>query len=308
MSPERQHHIRNIRRFEDGGELVYPAYQAEVFQTEKGTYYLKEPGVLLIAQSVPHLEGLRLFLEGFDKSLEFSQYLNDPVSVEPAAQLIKIAGQACYMSFGPKRTKNEDADKYIGRLVESGHGSVLEHPNFSFLFYGVDRMFTHELVRHRAGMGYSQESQRYVGGNVLRFVERPEFQRDPILHAAFEERIDRVASEHEDVTMRLLHLQTEGLDIVSAEFTTDKRKKVRQASRAVLTNEAEAIIVATGNVRAWRHIINMRASDHAEIQIRRPIYKVFLCLKEVEPISFADFEVVDLPDGTHAVHTPYPKV
>ena len=305
MSPESQ---QFIRKFEKGGELVYPAYHADVFQTEKGTYYLKEPGVVMIAQSVPHLEGLSPFFDGFDKELGFTDYLNDPVSVEPAAQLVKIAGQACYMSFGPKRTKNEEADKYIARLVESGHGSVLEHPNFTFLFYGVDRMFTHELIRHRAGMGYSQESQRYVGGNVLRFVERPEFQSDSELHNAFEERIDRVASEYEDVSVKLLHLQEEGLDIVSGEFKTDKRKKVRQASRAVLTNETEAIIVATGNARAWRHIINMRASDHAEIQIRRPIFKAYLCLKEAEPISFSDFEIVDLPDGTQSVRTAYPKV
>ena len=305
MSAELQKHILS---FKDGGELIYPAYHAQVYQTETGTYYLKEPGVILLAQSVPHLEGLRAFLGGFDENLEFPQYLDDPVSLDPSAQIVKVAGQACYMSFGPKRTHNEDAEDYIGRLIESGHGSVLEHPNFTFLFYGVDRMFTHELVRHRAGMGYSQESQRYVGGNVLRFVERPEFQVDPELHSAFERRIDRVAEEYEKVTMRLLHLQQEGLDIVTAEYTTDKRKKVRQASRAVLTNEAEAIIVATGNLRAWRHIINMRASEHAEIQIRRPIYRAFLCLKEVESISLADFETVELPDGTHAVHTPYPKV
>jgi len=296
------------RRFEDGEELVYPAYHAQVYQTEKGTHYLKEAGVVLLAQSVPHLDGLRTFLDGFDENLEFPQYLDDPVSLDPSAQLVKVAGQTCYMSFGPKRTRNEDAQKYIGRLIESGHGSVLEHPNFTFLFYGVDRMFTHELVRHRAGMGYSQESQRYVGGNVLRFVERPEFQVDPELHASFERRIDRVAQEYEKVTMKLLHLQKEGLNIVSAEYETDKRKKVRQASRAVLTNEAEAIIVATGNLRAWRHIINMRASEHAEIQIRMPIYKAFLCLRQVAPISFADFDTVELPDGTHAVRTLYPKV
>ena len=98
------------------------------------------------------------------------------------------------------------------------------------------------------------------------------------------------------------------LQTPTTEVKTDKRKKVRQASRAVLTNEAEAIIVATGNARAWRHIINMRASEHAEIQIRRPIFKAYLSLKEVEPISFSDFEVMDLSDGTQAVRTAYPKV
>ena len=132
MSAELQKHILS---FKDGGELIYPAYHAQVYQTETGTYYLKEPGVILLAQSVPHLEGLRAFLGGFDENLEFPQYLDDPVSLDPSAQIVKVAGQACYMSFGPKRTHNEDAEDYIGRLIESGHGSVLEHPNFTFLVY-----------------------------------------------------------------------------------------------------------------------------------------------------------------------------
>ncbi|MCX6704658.1 MAG: FAD-dependent thymidylate synthase, partial [Candidatus Woesebacteria bacterium] len=162
--------------------------------------------------------------------------------------------------------------------------------------------------RHRAGMGYSQESQRYVGGSVLRFVERPEFQDVPELHKQFEQRIDRVASEYENLTTRLLTLQGEGLKIVSAEQVTDKRKKVRQAARAALTNETEAIIVVTGNLRAWRHIFNMRVSEHAEVQIRKAIHKAYKCLKEVEPMSLGDFEEVQLDDGTVGLKTNYPKV
>mgnify|MGYP001583980367 CR=1 FL=1 len=297
-----------FRGLGDGEKLKYPAVHAEAFRTPNGTSYLKEPGVVLLAQSVPHLSGLEEFLRGFDPGLQFEKYLEDPEKLDPSAQIVKIAGQLCYMSLGPKRTMNKDVRKYVGNLVGSGHGSVLEHPNFTLFFYGVSRSFTHELVRHRAGMGYSQESQRYVGGNVLRFVERPEFQVDAVLHQQFEERIDRVAKEYEDTTTRLLQLQGEGLNIVVAEHTSDKRKKVRQASRAVLTNEAEGVIVATGNIRAWRHIFSMRANEHAEIEIRRATFKAFICLREVEPTSFSDFEIVNLPDGTYAVKTEHPKV
>jgi thymidylate synthase (FAD) len=212
------------------------------------------------------------------------------------------------MSYGPKRSWNCDAEKYINNIISSGHGSVFEHANFTFLFYGVSRSFTHELVRHRAGMAYSQESQRYVGGSVLRFVERPEFQANRRLHRQFENRIDRVAKEYEGIAGELLKLQNHSLGIVSAELATDARKKVRQAARAALTNETEAVIVVTGNLRAWRHIINMRVSEHAEIEIRKAIYKVYLVLKEVAPLIFSDFEEVKLPDGTFAVKTAYPKV
>ncbi|KKS94956.1 MAG: Thymidylate synthase, flavin-dependent [Microgenomates group bacterium GW2011_GWC1_43_13] len=298
----------HLRKFENGESLKYPAFHAEAFCTERGTSYLKEPGVVMIAQSVPNLEGMRTFLKGFDDELGFSQYLDDPVKLDPSAQIVKLAGQNCYMSYGPKRSMNKDATGYIENIVSSGHGSVMEHPNFTLLFYGVDRSFTHELVRHRAGMGYSQESQRYVGGKVLRFVERPEFQDVPELHKQFEQRIDRVADEYKDLTTRLLTLQGEGLKIVSAEQATDKRKKVRQAARAALTNETEAIIVVTGNLRAWRHIFNMRVSEHSEVQIRKAIHKAYKCLKEVEPTGFGDFEEVQLNDGTVGLRTNYPKV
>ena len=289
-------------------EPFYPSYHTKVYQTKKGTSYLKEAGVVLVAQSIPDYLGVRKFLQGFNKRLEFPDYLRDRVELDPAVSLSKFAGQTCYMSFGPKRTWNKDADRYLANIVSSGHGSVLEHANFTFLLYGVSRSLTHELVRHRAGMGYSQESQRYVGGPVLRFVERPEFQKDRLLHQQFEQRIDRVFAEYENYTSKLEELQKEGLDIVSGEKVTDQRKKVRQAARAVLTNETEAIIIATGNLRAWRHIITMRVSGHAEIEIRKAIFKVFLCLRKVSLLAFSDYKIVNLADGTKVVKTDYPKV
>ena len=67
---------------------------------------------------------------------------------------------------------------------------MLEHATFSFLCYGISRSNTHEIVRHRAGTAYSQLSQRFVSGKVLRFVERPEYRNHPSLHKRFEERIN----------------------------------------------------------------------------------------------------------------------
>ena len=78
---------------------------------------------------------------------------------------------------------------------------------FFFLWYGVSRTVTHELVRHRAGMGFSQLSQRYVSGKVLRFVERPEYQGNQKLHQKFEDRIDKAATEYESVAQELLSEQ-----------------------------------------------------------------------------------------------------
>lgn len=286
----------------------FTVVDSPVFQTEVGTSYLKRPGVALIAKPEVNFTGIQFFLDGFDPKLGFKDYLTDPVSLPPAEWLSKVAGQVCYASYGPGRTKNEKADQYLRNIVESGHGSVLEHPNFSFLVWGISRSVSHEWVRHRVGKAYSQLSQRYVSGAVLRFVERPEYQNHPGLHQRFEKRIDAAALEYKEVAEELLKSQREGDQILSGEKKTDLRKKVQQAARSVLPNETETVMAVTGNVRAWRHVINMRASEHAEVEIRQAAFEVFLCLALAAPILFSDFGIVDLPDGTKGVKTDYPKV
>ena len=300
-----------VEQFEKlGGKAIdgFPVIDSQVFQTGTGVPYLKRPGVALIAKPAVNLSGMQLFLDGFDPRLGFKEYLTDPVSLPPAEYLAKVAGQVCYASYGSGRTKNKDADIYLKNIIESGHGSVLEHPNFSFLVWGISRSVSHEWVRHRAGKAYSQLSQRYVSGAVLRFVERPEYQNHPRLHLRFEKRIEAAALEYKEVADELLAAQKKGDQILSGERKTDLRKKVQQAARSVLPNETETVMAVTGNVRAWRHVINMRASEHAEVEIRQAAFEVFLCLALAAPILFSDFEVVELPDGTKSVKTNYPKV
>jgi thymidylate synthase (FAD) len=82
---------------------------------------------------------------------------------------------------------------------------------------------------------------------------------------------------------------------------------VQQTARSLLPNETEAPMVFTGNVRALRHIIEMRADEHAESEIRNLAVRLFLCLVTVDPILFGDYELQNLPDGTHTVTTKYRK-
>ena len=102
--------------------------------------------------------------------------------------------------------------------------------------------------------------------------------------------------------------QATGAAILSAEAKTDLRKKVNQAARALLPNETETIMVVTGNVRAWRHFIEMRASNHSEVEIRALAVRVFLCLRLAEPLLFGDYQLEELPDGTFSVSTAMAKV
>ncbi len=286
----------------------FATIHSPVHYSPGGIPYLRDPGVVVLARPVVNLGGLDGFLNGFDAAFRFTEYTDDPTPLPDGAQLCKIAGQICYMSLGPGRTFNVQAEKYFTNLKSSGHGSVFEHANFSLLFYGISRSVTHELVRHRAGFAFSQTSQRYVSGRTLRFVERPEYRQDEQLHSQFLQRIERAASEYATLTNRLLEMQQSGVEILSAEARTDLRKKVQQTARSVLPNETEAPIVVTANARAWRHFIEMRASMHAEIKIRELALRAFLCLRHTDSVLFSDYTLDRLSDGTYAVKTNYEKV
>lgn len=298
-------YFEQIGGCEDAG---FMSIHAPVLHTPNGTPYLTQPGVVVLARPQTNLAGMAGFLSGYGSDSPFPEYLNDPTPLPDSAQLCKVAGQLCYMSFGRKRSYNADAKRYFDNLKSSGHGSVFEHANFSLLLYGISRSVTHELVRHRAGMAFSQLSQRYVSGRMVRFVERPEYPLDEALHAQFLQRIERAAAEYAGITERILEMQQTGAQLLSAEERTDLRKKVQQTARSVLPNETEAPIVVTGNVRSWRHVISMRASAHAETEIRELAVRIFLCLYVTDPILFSDYTLERLPDGTCTVRTDFEKI
>jgi thymidylate synthase (FAD) len=286
----------------------YMTLHTPVQQTANGTPYLTHPGVVVLARPQTNLAGMAGFLHGYGETSSFPEYLADPTSLPDGAQLCKVAGQLCYMSFGRKRSYNADAGRYFDNLKASGHGSVFEHANFSLLLYGISRSVTHELVRHRAGLAFSQQSQRYVSGRMVRFVERPEYAIDEELHQQFQQRIERASAEYAAITGRILEMQHAGEQLLSSEQRTDLRKKVQQTARSVLPNETEAPIVVTGNARAWRHVISMRASAHAETEIRELAVRIFLCLYLTDPVLFSDYTLEKLSDGTMAVKTEYEKI
>lgn len=277
-------------------------------RTPGGVWYFKSPCASLLAQTELKFDALWPFLQAFAGDLNFTEYMEDKPSGSDPEMLAKVAGQICYMSFDAKRTKNAEIAKYLGHIKSSGHGSVLEHASATLLLWGIDRAVTHELVRHRAGMAYSQVSQRYCSGKTLRFVEHPVFQADPNLHNMFIDRVEQAATDYGLISSNLYEKQAAGDLTLSDEFKTGLRKKVQQVARAVLPNETEAPIVVTGNMRSWRHFLEMRASAAADIQIRRLANVIYEILYVANPIIFGDYEKVSLPDGTFELTTATRKV
>jgi thymidylate synthase ThyX len=82
-------------------------------------------------------------------------------------------------------------------------------------------------------------------------------------------------------------------------------KQARQAARAILPNATETRIVVTGNYRAWRHFIGMRATEHADVEIRALAIECLRQLQREVPNVFNDFEIATLEDGTEIASSPF---
>jgi len=183
------------------------------------------------------------------------------------------------------------------------HGSVLEHAVWNFIITGVSRSFTHELVRHRAGFGYSQLSQRYVDESEAAYVEPEIIAADPALHAEW---LRAVESSHE-----AYEKLTEGLVAKLAEqgvAGTHRRKMAREAARSVLPNATETMIFVTANARALRHFIELRGNEGAEAEIRRVAVQFLRLMQKEAPNLFGDYEVRTLEDGREVSFTEHEKV
>jgi len=214
--------------------------------------------------------------------------------------LTEVAGRVCYMSFAKPRPGGNSA--YLQHIKEVGHGSVLEHAVWNFVFAGISRSLTHELVRHRAGFGYSQLSQRYVDESVAEYVEPDCIADDPELHALW---LDAVTHAHHAYVTLVEKLAARFMDEPDR---TLRRKLARQAARSVLPNATETKIFVSANARALRHFIEMRASRHAEPEIRKLAVGVLRVMQTEAPNLFRDYVLTPLPDGTFEADTPHRKV
>jgi thymidylate synthase (FAD) len=211
--------------------------------------------------------------------------------------LAEFAGRACYQSWNKPNPSTATNAGYLRHILEVGHLSVLEHGTVTFYFTGVSRSFTHELIRHRH-FSYSQLSQRYVPERNAAMVEPDAIAEDPELHKKF---IEATEASVRAYTELLEGLESRFADVQNA---TLRRKQARQAARSVLPNATETRIVVTGNYRAWRHFIAMRASEHADVEIREIAIACLRELQRVAPNVFGDFTISALPDGTEIAASP----
>lgn len=208
-----------------------------------------------------------------------------------AGHLIETAGRLCYMSFSRPNPATATNDGYVRHILEVGHLSVIEHATATFLLQGISRSCSQELIRHRH-FSYSQLSQRYVPDRGA-VVVPPLFAEDARAHKIINWIEAQITDAYLDLTARAEAL-LEGREL----SPTDRRKQARQAARAVLPNMAETRIVVTGNYRAWRHFIDMRATAAADVEIRAVAVACLRELQRIAPNVFGDYTISTLDDGT----------
>jgi thymidylate synthase (FAD) len=265
---------------------------------------IAEPTVYLLGKQVVNDAELDRFLTDHGVAWESDS--------EVAAEVMtETAGRVCYMSFARPRPGGNAA--YLTHIKEVGHGSVLEHAVWNFLFTGVSRSLTHELVRHRAGFAYSQLSQRYVDESVAEYVEPDIIANDPELHAIWLETVEQAHAGYLKLAEKLNAKLADPSAAAAAMLPPDadrttRRKTARQAARSVLPNATETKIFVTANGRALRHFLEQRGSVFAEPEIRKLANKLLDVLQQESPNLFGDFERKALPDGTFDLQTAFRKV
>lgn len=245
-----------------------------------------EPKVFLLGETQINEEGLA----GYLKEIGAEGWTTDAPS--GSEKITEVMGRICYRAFGSGLNANitrvrEGNERYIGNIAESKHGSVCEHAVVNFVFHDVSRVFTHELVRHRAGTAMSQESLRYVRLEDLG-LWIPSCVKDPAIIALFESTFESLG----ELQKRLANIFE--LDKPGVDFTY--KKTITSTMRRLAPIGLATSIGFSMNHRALRHILQMRTSRHAEEEIRIVFARVGEICKERWPNLYQDFEVVEV-DG-----------
>jgi thymidylate synthase (FAD) len=247
---------------------------------------VQEPKVYLVGKTEIVLPGMEQYLE----DIGGPDWFVDP-RVSGGESLIEAGGRMCYRSWmpwnpekpecsNPNVTKvREGNNVYLQNIIKSGHGAVLEHVNLTFIMRDVSRVFTHELVRHRAGMAYSQESLRYVRLNNIRFWLPQMVLDQPGAPGLFKETVEILET-----------VQTKLHDMFNIEGQKNfsVKKLLTSMFRRLAPIGLSTSIMVTGNIRAWRHIIRMRTETVAEEEIRLVIGQLAKICKKTFPHCFYD--------------------
>ncbi len=242
------------------------------------------PKVFLLARPAIDVEGMRRYLADVGGESWLERRLEESEGAPNGGELIvEFGGRACYRSWEPGLNPNvtkvrTDQREYFANILKSAHGSVLEHANWSFALREVSRVFTHELVRHRAGSAFSQESLRYVRLADIGFRVPPAL--EPV-----REQVLSIVEQLEE--FQISAAEQLGIDEQGVPFHV--KKEVTSALRRLAPIGLSTDIVWTANARTLRHVIEMRTAEGAEEELRLVFDEIARVMQVEAPGLFQDF-------------------
>ena len=249
------------------------------------------PQVFLIARPSIDVEGMGRYLSDVGGESWLQRRLEESAGAPNGGELlVEFGGRACYRSWEPGLNANvtkvrTDQREYFANILRSAHGSVLEHANYSFALRNVSRVLTHELVRHRAGSAFSQESLRYVRLTDIGFRVPPAL--EPV-----REQVLSIVEQLEE--FQISAARELGIDEQGVPFHI--KKEVTSALRRLAPIGLSTDIIWTANARTLRHVIEMRTAEGAEEELRSVFDTVARTMQAEAPGLFQDFERQD--DGS----------
>jgi thymidylate synthase (FAD) len=251
--------------------------------------------VTIVTPSVHVIGETRLVGEGLKSALSVlgaKGWKTDASS--DAETLTEFGGRLCYMSFNDKLNPNVTRTRkgnipYIGNILRSKHGSVLEHGVVNFALLNVTPVLTHELVRHRAGTAFSQLSGRFVRIDDVHFMypDMLDEEINPAITA-------RQAARIQERGLNLLEYMEEFQKFVAEELSLDTmsdfamKKKITSAMRRFAPYGIRTHIMFSANHRALRHIIDVRNSVHAEEEPDKVFHEIGKEMKARYPALYQD--------------------
>ena len=192
-----------------------------------------------------------------------------------------VAARTCYSSKSPVEMWDKIFDVYtdpdnvfseepekqeaqhwnlVKKVLDSGHQSIAEHVYFTFAIEGVNRALTHQLVRHRIGVVYSQQSQRYVNEKSGFEFEVPQS-------------IQKINELHNEFYALMQHIQNFYNKAIEHDIKPED-------ARSVLPNAALSNITLSINLRELIHVCNLRLCTRAQLEIRNLFKEIVKCVKE----------------------------
>ena len=253
--------------------------------------FFDEPKVYLISKPQLHWSGIQKFMEQENLS-----WKHNDIDHSDGDLLPEFAGRICYVSFGQKQGRKRN-DEYIKNILSMGHGSVLEHSNYTFLVTNASRGFTHEMVRHRAGFAYSQESTHYINyllddAKVL-IPHHKDLDGcdDDIYRDSYTTSIDAYNKAYDG-------LRDSGVS----------KKDACSLSRPLLPIGIESKLVFTANIRSLRHFMQTRGNAHNVDEIRLVAVKVLKVMQKEAPNCFHDMKIIIDADDKEVIQSTYKKV